>query len=157
MGHKVVIFKPYPFEVVHILELLDQLKREGRLSLSGKDERPMTFHDPCQLVRRSGVVAEPHRLLNAIASDFREMNDTGLLNWCCGGGGGVSAIDRAEHLRYKVFKRKKTQVEEKGVDTVVTACANCRIMLEEGFENYDTPIDVIGLTELIADHLHSEA
>jgi Fe-S oxidoreductase len=152
-----LIGRAYHFKVVHILELLDQLKHEGRLRTTGKDDRPMTFHDPCQLVRRGGVVAEPHNLLNSVATEFREMNDTGIMNWCCGGGGGVSSIEHTESLRYKVFKRKKAQVEETGVDTLVTACANCRIILEEGFEHYDTPIEVLGLTELIADHLQTES
>jgi hypothetical protein len=38
----------------------------------------------------------------------------------------------------------------------VTACANCRITLEEGFEAYNREMPVLGLTELIAQHLVSE-
>jgi Fe-S oxidoreductase len=154
-----LIGRPYSFEVIHILELLDQLQAEGRLRTTSKDERPMTFHDPCQLVRRGGVVAEPHRLLNSVATDFREMSDTGIMNWCCGGGGGVGAIESAESLRYQAFKRKKAQVEETGVETVVTACSNCQIQLENGFEYYDdeTPVEVLSLTELIAEQLPTES
>ncbi len=148
-----LIGRPYPFEVFHILELLDQLKQQGRLRTIGKDDRPMTFHDPCQLVRRGGVIEEPRRLLNSVANDFREMNDCGTMNWCCSGGGGVAAIQETETLRTQAFKRKKKQVEEKGVENVVTACASCRITLEEGFEHYELPVELIGLTELIADHL----
>ena len=51
------------------------------------------------------------------------------------------------------FKRKKGQLEELGVDTVVTACANCRIVMEEGLEEYDMELPVVGLTEMLADHL----
>ena len=148
-----LIGRSYKFQVIHILELLDQLRSEGRLKTRGKESKPLTFHDPCQIVRRGGVVAQPRRLLGEVASDFRDMKDHGTINWCCGGGGGVSANDRAEELRLKAFKRKKSQLDEVGVHTMVTACANCRIVLEEGLEHYNMNINVVGLTELVADHL----
>ena len=148
-----LIGRPYKFEVVHILELLDQLKAEGRIKLEGKDDTPMTLHDPCQIVRRGGVIEPPRHLLNSVAEHFTEMKDHGVMNWCCGGGGGVSANERAEPLRLKVFDRKKHQLEELGVNTLVTACANCRIILEEGLEHNAMDTQVISLTELLAEHL----
>jgi Fe-S oxidoreductase len=148
-----LIGRPFGFGVVHILELLDQLRSSGRLRLDGVDEERMTFHDPCQIVRRGGVLQEPRNLLAQVAPNFVEMTDHGKMNWCCGGGGGVSSNERAEGLRLKVFQRKKTQLDELGVDKLVSACANCRIMLEEGLEEYNMELPVIGLTELVAEHL----
>lgn len=148
-----LIGRPYRFEVVHILELLDQLRSEGRLKTRSKEAVPLTFHDPCQIVRRGGVVAQPRRLLGDIAEDFREMDDHGVWNWCCGGGGGVSANERAGKLQLVSFKRKQAQLDEVGVDTMVTACANCRIVLEDGLEHYHMDVNVVGLTELLAKHL----
>jgi Fe-S oxidoreductase len=150
--------RPYKFRVVHILELLDQLLREGRLQLKEKEKRQLTFHDPCQIVRRGGVVEPPRNLMNAITDDFVEMVDGGVLNWCCGGGGGVSRLERAEPLRTRVFNKKKKQLEEIGVKTMVTACANCRIVLEEGLEeNNMVDYEVLGITELLAEHLQTES
>jgi len=148
-----LIGRPYAFGVVHILELLDQLRAEGRLKTRGQTQEALTFHDPCQIVRRGGVVEQPRRLLGQVAADFREMEDAGVMNWCCGGGGGVSANHRAEALRIKVFKRKKDQVDALGVQTMVTACANCRIVIEEGLEAWNSELKVIGLTELVAEYL----
>ncbi len=65
----------------------------------------------------------------------------------------MSANEGAEPLRLEAFKRKKRQLEALGVDTLVTACANCRIVIEEGLEHYDMDIAVTGLTELLAEHL----
>ncbi|MDD5329604.1 MAG: (Fe-S)-binding protein [Sulfuricella sp.] len=153
-----LIGRPYPFEVVHVLELLDRLRNEGKLPTEGSLDEPLTFHDPCQIVRRGGVVEEPRYLLNQVASDFREMEDAGIYNWCCGGGGGVSANPRAEALRFKVFQVKKRQLDKLGVKTMVTACANCRNVMEEAIEHYNMDVRVIGLTELVAEHLvESEA
>jgi Fe-S oxidoreductase len=148
-----LIGRPFGFGVVHILELLDQLRSSGRLKLDGVDDERMTFHDPCQIARRGGVLQEPRNLLAQLAPNFVEMTDHGKMNWCCGGGGGVSSNERAEELRLKVFQRKKTQLDELKVDKLVSACANCRIMLEEGLEEYNMELPVIGLTELVAEHL----
>lgn len=151
-----LIKRKYGFEVVHILELLDKLRAEGKFKTEGMDDTPLTFHDPCQIVRRGGVVEQPRTLLDMVASDFREMEDHGIMNWCCGGGGGVSANERAKDKQLKAFHRKKSQLDDLGVKTMVTACANCRTTLEEGIEHYELPIEVIGLTEMVAEHLVEE-
>lgn len=152
-----LIGRPYPFKVVHILEVLDELRAEGKLKTKGSDSDPLTFHDPCQIVRRGGVVQQPRNLLNMVSTDFREMRDHGVMNWCCGGGGGVSANERADELKTIAFKKKKGQIEELGVNKMVTACANCRIVMEDGLEAYGMNVELIGLTEMIADYLDEEA
>jgi Fe-S oxidoreductase len=65
----------------------------------------------------------------------------------------VSANEDAEPLRLEAFKRKKRQLEALNVETLVTGCANCRIVIEEGLEHYEMDIAVTGLTELLAEHL----
>jgi Fe-S oxidoreductase len=148
-----LIGRPFPFKVKHILEVLDELRAEGRLKTQGLEDARMTFHDPCQLVRRGGVVEQPRNLLKMVAKDFVEMKDHGTMNWCCGAGGGVSANEEAHDLKMKAFHRKKSQIEELNVDTLVTACANCRIQIEEGLEENEMDIPVVGLTEMLAEHL----
>jgi Fe-S oxidoreductase len=149
-----LIGRAYPFKVIHILELLSELHENGSLQLEGMTDTPLTYHDPCQISRRGGVVQQPRDLLNLVASNFQEMPETGDMNWCCGGGGGVSANERADEIRLLAFNRKKKQLDElNGVGTIVTACANCRLMLEDGLEHYELPHEVTGLTELIADHI----
>ena len=146
----------FGFEVKHILEVLDDLRRTGRLQLSGTIDRPLTYHDPCQISRRGGVFEQPRTLLRQLAPQFKEMADHGTMNWCCGGGGGVSANERAEELRTVAFRRKKSQIEALEVKTLVTACANCRVVMEEAMEHYRMDIEMLGLTELVAEHLAEE-
>ena len=148
-----LIGRPYPFKVVHILELLDELRATGRIKTEDLDATPMTFHDPCSIVRKGGVIDEPRRLMDMVTTNFVEMKDHGKWNWCCGGGGGVSANEASEALRIKVFKRKKDQIEETGAETLVTACANCRLVMEEGMEEHNMEMPMIGLSELLAEHL----
>ncbi len=148
--------RPHPFKVVQIAELLDQLVREGRLRTRGTDGRRLAFHDPCQLVRRGGLSEEPRRLMDGVSSDVAEMSGQGAANFCCGGGGGVSAIQRAEKLRFAAFEIKKRQFEAARAEAVVTACANCRNVLEEAIEQYGMTLPVLGLTELVAQYLEPE-
>lgn len=147
------IGKAYSFRVVHILELLDELQAQGRIQTTGKETERLTFHDPCSIVRRGGIQAQPRNLLGPIAENFVEMADHGSMNWCCGGGGGVSSNERAEDLKLTAFNRKKSQIEETGAESVVTACSNCRMVMEEGLETNEMDIPMLGLTELIAAHL----
>jgi Fe-S oxidoreductase len=81
------------------------------------------------------------------------MPDTGEMNWCCGAGGGVSANERADSLKMTAFKRKKAQLDAVQPDALVSACANCRIQLEEGIEENHMDLPVISLTETIVEHL----
>lgn len=147
------IGRPLPFKVVHIMELLDQLRAEGKLKTDDSFDERSTYHDPCNISRRGGVLEQPRHLLNMVAPNFVEMRDHAEMNWCCGGGGGVSSNERAEPLRLKVFDVKKRQLDEINVTTLVTSCSNCRHMLEDGLEENDMDMEVIGLTELIAEHL----
>ncbi len=149
-----LIGKSYPFKVQHIVEVLDDFRAQGRLRMDGTmEDMKLTFHDPCQMVRRGGVVEQPRNLLSLCAENFVEMPDHGVWNWCCGGGGGVSTNERAEPLRLKVFSRKKKQLDTIGVKAMVTTCSNCRNMLEEGLEEYEMDVEVLSLTELLAEHL----
>ncbi len=149
--------RKFNFKVRHIVEVLDELRAQGLLRTEGFEKQRLTFHDPCQLVRRGGVVQQPRNLMKMISNDFVEMPDAGMMNWCCGGGGGASAIEEAEELRTQVFKRKKAQLETAKVDALVTACANCRIVMEEGLEAYEMDTPILGLTELLAEHLVEES
>ena len=148
-----LVGKPFDFKVRHILEVLDEFRKDGRLKTTGKESQRLTYHDPCQISRRGGVIDEPRNLLNMIADDFVEMPDAGKMNWCCGAGGGVSSNERANEIRLKVFQRKKDQLDEIKPDAIVSACSNCRIHLEDGLEEYHMDIPLLSLTETLAEHL----
>ena len=148
-----LVGRPFNFEVIHILELLDQLRKEGRLKLQGKETDRLTYHDPCQIGRRGGVLEQPRNLLKEISDNFVELPEAGKMNWCCGAGGGVSTNERANELRLKAFGAKKSQLDAIQVDGMVSACSNCRIHLEEGLEEYHMDVPVLSLTELIEKHL----
>jgi Fe-S oxidoreductase len=147
-----ILGRPLPFQVMHITEALAQLKREGRLKFK-KHSGSITYHDPCQISRRGGATEEARYLLEDMASDFREMTPTGNFNWCCGGGGGVQAMERAADLRHKVFQIKMKQVEDTGADMMISACANCRLTMDDSKDYWKWDRELESLVELLADNL----
>lgn len=148
-----LVGKPFSFKVRHILEVLDEFRKDGRLKITGKETQRLTYHDPCQISRRGGVIEQPRNLIDMFADNFVEMPDGGKMNWCCGAGGGVSSNERADEVRLKVFQRKKDQLDEIKPDAIISACSNCRIHLEDGLEEYNMDIPLMSLTETLAEHL----
>ncbi len=144
--------KPLPFRALHISEFLAEEIGAGRLKLK-TDSRSMTFHDPCQIARRGGVVEAPRVVFRALGADLREMNANPSLNWCCGGGGGVVSIHRADALRHRVFHLKMQQVEDTGADLLVSSCSNCRLTFDDGQAYFHWDKTAHSLLELVAGNL----
>lgn len=148
-----LIGKSYPFRVFHIIEVLDELRASGRIRTEGKEMDRLSMHDPCNLARKSGVIQQQRNLMDLVADNFVDLKEHGRYQWCCGAGGGVSSNERAAELKMTAFKRKKAQIEEVAPERMVTMCATCRTQLEEGLEEFNMDIPVVGLTEMIAEHL----
>jgi Fe-S oxidoreductase len=144
--------KPLPFRVLHISEFLAENARNGKLRLK-KLAKTATFHDPCQISRRGGATEAPREVLAALGVEMKEMFPTKGTNWCCGGGGGVVAIHRADALRYKVFKLKMDQIDDTGAELPVTSCANCRQTFDDGQAHFKWDKSMNSLLELVADNL----
>ena len=146
-----LIGRPYPFEVVHIIELLDQLRGEGRLAHGRHGRHAHDFSRPMPdgaARRRDRSAAQPARHGRAAILSRCPMRACRT-----GAAAAVAAsapIERADTLRLRVFNRKKAQLDAINVDTIVTSCSNCRNMLQDGLEHNHMDMNVVGLTELIA-------
>jgi len=142
-----------PFKVSSIVEVIHRYTGEGRIKLKEKNvAEPVTYHDPCQLGRNAGIYDEPREVIRTKAADYREMSPTKEMNWCCGGGGGLVALDN-EEFRIKSAKPKKEQIIETGAKTVITACENCVSQLKTINSGYGLNVEVKYLTELVCENL----
>lgn len=144
---------PLPFKVSSIVEVIYRYIKEGRIKIKqGIVSEPVTWHDPCQLGRNGGIYEQPREILQIMANDFREMNPNCEYNWCCGGGGGLVALDN-EEFRIKSGKPKKEQIEKSGASMVVTACENCHLQLSTISQGYNMGVKVESLTKLVGENL----
>jgi len=147
--------KPLPFKVQHVSEYLADALNSGKLNVK-KVDKSVTFHDPCQVSRRGGATQAPRDVIKHLGVEFREMPNGGDYNWCCGGGGGVVTINRANELRYKVFELKMEQVESTEADALLSSCANCRQTFDDGQEHFDWKYTAESLLELVAENLEED-
>jgi len=147
--------KPLPFKVLHITEYLADVMNSGRLKVK-KVDKSVTFHDPCQVSRRGGATQAPRDVLKHLGVDFREMPNGGDYNWCCGGGGGVITIKRADELRHRVFKLKMDQMEATGAEELLSSCANCRQSFDDSEQHFGWNHSMGSLMEMVAENLEEQ-
>ena len=134
-------------EFQHASEFLAGLLAEGRLR-PGPLEEVVTYHDPCDLGRKSGVYDAPRQVLSAIPGlELREMAASRENALCCGGGGDVEIADTAVTLG--VAARRMTQVQATEARTVASACQQCKRTLQEGARKSGIRARAVDVVELL--------
>jgi Fe-S oxidoreductase len=149
-----IIGERFDFPIYTFVELIDRYVQEGRIELE-KDifEGPVTYHDPCNIGRRGGVIEEPRRVLKALTSNFVEMQPHGVHNYCCGGGGGLASTGDLGHIRQKMGKAKAEQIRKTGAKTVVTGCFNCKNQIRDISVTHDMDFEVKSIVEVVANSI----
>lgn len=146
-----------PFRVSHIAEVMARYLKEGRIRVE-KDriKELITYHDPCQSGRNGGVIEEPRYVLHQLTSNFVEMTPNKEHNLCCGGGGGLVALEN-EAFRKETGKAKVNQIKETEAAIVATGCENCHTQLKFLNDTYKMGVKVEFLTNMVANALILES
>jgi len=147
------------------IPLLADLVCNDKLKLNpSQNNFPVTLHDPCNLVRLSGIVEPQRKILRKICPGFREMEPHGVNNYCCGGGSGFAIMDSNNFPDWRssiAGRRKFRQILEAFQDVispeihkyVCAPCSNCKGQIRELFNYYNVQkrcgIHYGGLVELI--------
>ena len=140
-------------KVRHIIELLAEAIEEGRLKCN-KVKESITFHDPCQQIRRGGLQRAPRVIIRELGMELREMEPHAIEAFCCGGGGGVLANARAADLRRAVFEKiKKPEVEATGAQHFATSCNICELTLGKDIEATGWDRQIESLIDLVGTHM----
>ncbi|MBP7148651.1 MAG: (Fe-S)-binding protein [Acidobacteria bacterium] len=125
-------FRP---DVVHHTQLMNRLLDSGalRLDRSRWGGTTTTFHDPCYLARYEGEHDAPRELIRAAGLSLAEMARNRASTVCCGGGNAGFASERPEQPR-RVDQVRAEHVRATGAKLLVTACPECRMMLNAATE-----------------------
>jgi heterodisulfide reductase subunit D len=131
----------------HAAEFWAELLADEVLPL-GAVEEVVTYHDPCDLGRKSGVFDAPREVLARIPGlEFREMAASRENALCCGGGGDVEISDPT--VSSGVAGRRLAQVAATEARYVVSACQQCKRTLQEGARRHKIRVRAIDLVELL--------
>ena len=137
-----------------IVELIDGYIRQDRIRLEkNKYEGPITYHDPCNIARRGGVIEAPRNVLKTLTSEFVEMQPNRARNFCCGGGGGLASTGDFGKLRVAAGKKKADQIRQTGAKIVATNCFNCMTQIRDLSKAYKLGIEVKSIVELVSEAL----
>ena len=164
-------------EVVHTVEYLDHLIKEGKLKPKKKIDIQVTYHDPCHLGRQGepwihwkgrelpgahrifdppkefrrgtyGVYEPPRDVLRSIPGlKLIEMDRIKENAWCCGAGGGVNDSN-PDFSIWTAIERIK-EAESTGAEAIVTACPWCEQNFNNAIKEMGSKLNVYDVVELL--------
>ncbi|MDX9818759.1 MAG: (Fe-S)-binding protein [Desulfococcus multivorans] len=138
------------YEVIHHSQLIEQLVKDGRISLKKSWEGPLTYHDPCYLGRYNSVYDQPRSILRAVTNyGFSELERYGRESFCCGAGGGRMWME--ETIGKRINVERSEEIVRQGVSTVAVACPFCLTMIEDGMKTLEKEeeIKTLDIAELV--------
>jgi len=146
------------FEVLHMVEFIDRLIKEGKIKFTRTVPMTVTYHDPCHLGRRDnvyvpgkaimGVYEPPRDILKAIPGiELVEMYRIKEYAWCCGAGGGV----REAYPEFSMWTAVERIEEAKavGAEAIVTACPWCERNFIDAINENGEKMKVYDIVELV--------
>jgi Fe-S oxidoreductase len=147
------------FEVVHILPLVDQLIKEGKLKPTKPLNINATYHDPCHLSRLnghgssgtddfSGICWEPRNIIKSLPGvNFVEMYRNRDDSWCCGAGSWQrnGNYDMAQWTAQKRIEEAKAI----GAESMITYCPHCEENLTDAASKDGDGLVIDDLLDLV--------
>ncbi len=138
-------------EILSSSELLQQLL-SGQLIPLREINATVTYHDPCDLGRNSGVFEPPREVLKAIPGiRLVELSNNRQLATCCGGGGNLEMVN--PELSGKVAQLKIEEILRTGADMVVSCCQQCLRTISTRARRQKIGLVVKDLTDLVSEAL----
>lgn len=147
------------YRVRHYTEVIDELLRNGKLSVRKRLEAKVTYHDPCHLSRYTQVTKAPRAILAALRVTLVEMERNRANSFCCGAGGGRIWMTSMGISERPSEQRIKEALTIAGLEAFIVACPKDRKMYHEAVRatgNQDR-LAVMDLIELVEEATGSDA
>lgn len=123
----------FDLEVLHTTEVIADLIHKNKLEFKKEfkaKNTPLVYHDPCELGRISDfeghpIYEDPRFILESIPGlgKVMEFPTNKRHSVCCGGGGGLKAVDY--DLSAKITLTKIDDAIDIGANSIASACPNC--------------------------------
>jgi len=137
----------YDLEVLHITEYLEQLVKGGCIELNELHE-VVTYHDPCDLGRNSGIYNAPRGIITSIPGvRFVELRHNRADSLCCGGGGNLQSVDPESAAGIACLRTE--EIKETGATIVASSCQQCEQMLSTAINDAGLAVRVMDISELV--------
>lgn len=169
--------KKMNFKVMHSVEYLSELIKEGKLKLKNRIDLSVTYHDPCHLGRLSepripshgkervalnilpikdvpkvhgfnGIYDPPREILKSIPGiKFFEMERRREYSWCCGSGAG--ARSGFPEFAEKTAIERLEEALSTGASALITACPWCEKNFIDANQKFDGNLKILDIVELL--------
>lgn len=163
------------FEVLHLVEYVDQLLKDDKLRFNSRVDMKVTYHDSCNLGRLSepwvhwegtrgdwgildppkkfrrgvnGIYEQPRNILKSIPGiELVEMPRARDNAWCCGAGGGVR--DAFRDFALWTAGERLEEVKLTGAEAIVSGCPYCKENFTEAINSRGDKVKAYDISELI--------
>ncbi|MHA1213124.1 MAG: (Fe-S)-binding protein, partial [Candidatus Heimdallarchaeota archaeon] len=141
--------------IYHISEWILSLIDCGKIKLKDGDELdkyqeyfPISYHDPCVLSRKLGIVEEPYKILRTMfPENFKEATYSKELTHCCGFGGLANIVNHS--IANTMSANRLAEFQKEDVKTIVTSCPTCWYSFMKN--NPDMQFEIKDLVELVTE------
>ncbi|PKM92516.1 MAG: (Fe-S)-binding protein [Euryarchaeota archaeon HGW-Euryarchaeota-1] len=131
-------------KVMHHTEyLLDLIKSQKIKPLQIKNR--VSYHDPCELGRNSGIYEDPRELLKKCGAELMSMKNEKEYALCCGNSLGNLSIKNDE--KDKITRDALKELTASNPDVVITACPLCKKTFEKLADN---KVEIMDISEIVA-------
>jgi len=129
-------------EIMHTVRFIEELLGQVRLR-ARKEDRTVTFHDPCILSYDLAISHVPRQIITALGFTLKEPVYSQDHTHCCGASYGAKIGDHC--VKDAVTSMRLNELRQTAADIYVTACPTCKSVLSE--------IDMKYITELVAERI----
>jgi len=116
----------FDFEIINIIDLIDEAIKEGKLRLKSSVIKSVTYHDPCNYSKSTErrILEEPRRIIKSIEGiELREPEYTENFSHCCGG-----PLEFIFHeLSSEIAEMRVEELLATESQKIITACPICSV------------------------------
>lgn len=137
----------HDFEVVHILQWLQERMEEGRIKAVAPVKKMLTIHDNCMSRDFPDMMDAARNLLASMGCEVVEMENSRDKGVCCGLGGGSRSFNPVDMIAQAAVRLK--EAERTGAEGLAVYCPGCLWMLSMARALCGSRLDVYHVFELV--------